>query len=182
MKEKTYIKYSTRILVLTLSIICIVSLTACGAGDVGGPGYSPSSVASEVEEKKDIKPVDQYEQNFDGFVQCLKDRTYIQGEPKIMSSQLIGAKRGYRYQYMYEKSNITVELYEYDINNINQTAQEVIDQVTNKKQFDIQKNTVNASLSINNTCLIIYNHSNNNEINQKRASEVENLLKEFKTL
>ena len=33
----------------------------------------------------------------------MNDRGYIQGSPTLMSAGIIGAKRGYKYQYNFEK-------------------------------------------------------------------------------
>ncbi len=179
--KKTILNKSLKkVMAIALSIISMVGLASCGAGDVGREGYNPSST-TETESKYE-KPVEEYDQTFDGMLECMKDRGYIQGVPMTMSADLIGATRGYRYKYTFEKSNITVEFYEYDLNNLSDRANEVINQVKNDKTFSMNDDTVSAVLSNNCSCLMIYNYSKDDEANQQRLTDVENLLKEFKTL
>lgn len=182
MKQKLIFKYSKKVLALALSLLGILSLTSCGAGDVGREGYVSSDQASQSSEPVNYKPTSEYSQDFDGMLECMSDRGYIQGNRTEMAADIIGAKRGYRYQYTFEKSNISVEFYEYDTANLNDKAKSIIDQTNNEKHFNIQDNVIDAVLSNNHTCLMIYNYSKDDEANLNRAYDVENLLKEFKTL
>ena len=179
--KKTILNKSLKkVMAIALSIITMLGFASCGAGDVGREGYNPSSTVEE--ESSYQKPVDAYAQTFDGMLECMQDRGYIQGTPITMSADLIGATRGYRYKYTFEKSNITVEFYEYDLNNLSERASEVINQVKTNKTFSMNNNEVSAILSNNCSCLMIYNYSKNDEANRQRLADVENLLKEFKTL
>ena len=175
-------EYMKKIILLVMAIAVGILLTACGAGDVGGPGYNPSSVESEqTESVASVPPIESYEDNLTGLTQAMTDRGYISGDPTTMSAQFIGAKEGYRYQFSYEKSKVTVELYEYDLENLNETAQRVISAVKQDGQFEIQGTNITATLSDNGKYLMIYSHDTDNEANQQRQTDVENLLKQFKS-
>lgn len=182
LKQKLIFKYSKKVLALALSLLGILSLASCGAGDVGREGYVSSEQASQSSEPVNYKPASEYRQDFDGMLECMNDRGYIQGSPTLMAADIIGAKRGYRYKYTFEKSDINIEFYEYDTANLNDKAKSIIDQISIDKHFNIQDNTIDAVLSNNHTCLMIYNYSKDDEANLNRAYDVENLLKEFKTL
>lgn len=172
-----------KILALLMCIIGMFSLTACGAGDVGGPGYNPSS-ATEEETSSETQPLQvdmsKYEDNLDGLVSYMKDLGCIEGEPVTMADSIIGAKAGYRYDFVYERVNISVELYEYDLDNLNDTAREILNGDNENTSFTIDKNQVDAVVNNTGKYLMIYNTSKTNDVITEKESYTKEKFKAFK--
>ena len=170
-----------KFILLGMAVLGSVALSACGAGDVGRPGYQSSSAAVQENPVSSVAPVENYDDTLQGLINCMSDRGYISGDATAMSASIIGAKEGYKYQFAHEKSNVTVELYEYDLENLNDTATKVHEQVKNTGGFQLQSAQIPATLSPSGKYLMIYTYSPENDANQQRKDDVENLLKRWKS-
>lgn len=171
---------------LTALLICIIgimTLTGCGAGDVGGPGYNPSSSIDESSEPTEPNfeaEMGQYEDNLDGLVKYMKAAGCIEGEPTTMAASIIGAKAGYRFSFIYEKANVSVELYEYDLDNLNDRAKEILTGVKENSKIVINKNEIDAMVNDTGKYLMMYNCSKKNDANIEKESETRFKFRIFK--
>ena len=106
------------------------------------------------------------------------DRGYIAGTPSEMDGELIGAKElGHRYV----SGSITAEFYEYDLDNLNETANTVRDSVQKDGAFQIIGQTVpNVYLSDSGKYLMIYNNTATDEASAAKTQEAIEAFKTFK--
>ena len=169
-----------KIFILMLAVIMSASMAACGVGDVGGTApvssqaESNAPVSSAVNEKN-------YDNNFSGMVQYLSDNKIIEGNALEMKTDFIGAKKGVKYQFSYNgNANVTVELYEYDLGNLNAKAKSVIGEIKEKGTFTLLDNTFPAVMSDNGRYMMVYRDTVAKEPNVKRQEEATKLFKEFK--
>ena len=170
-----------KIITFCLITILAVLLTACGAGDVQNPAnQSNSEVNTEKASEEKVVSQDDYEDNVNGLKKYFEDSGYVSGDPVKMSAQFIGAKEGYRYQFKYGKSQVIVELYEYDLDNLNSTADKVLDSVGSNGYFMMDKTQVNAYMSDNGKYIMIYTDNSKDHENQTRKDEVIENFKTFK--
>lgn len=166
-------------------VFCMITLsafliTACGAGDIQRPDTQNNNVVNEESKPEIHISQDDYESNINGIKKYFEDSEYVYNDPVKMSAQFIGAKEGYRYQFKYEKSMITVELYEFDIDNLNDTANRVINSINSNGYFMMDKTEVNAIMSNNGKYMIIYRDDSKNNENQNRKNEIIENFKTFK--
>lgn len=167
-----------RISILIAVVLMTTLLTACGAGDVQGPGGESSSSDVSSAQVNSVSKED-YDSNIGGLKAYLEDSGYVSGEPREMSAQFIGAKEGYKYQFNYNNSDVSVEIYEYELSNLNETAMRVIDSVNSKGYFMMGKTEVQGVMSDNGKYLMIYVDSSDSKDNQNRKTEIINNFKVF---
>lgn len=160
-----------KILLFVPLIVVIFSLSSCRVG-TNTPNYADAP--------KTVDGVEQnsYEDNLSGLTSYFKDKGYVAGEPKKMSSALIGAKEGYRYEFKYENVRVRIELYEYDLDNLNNDAKQILQRVKEEGLITVQGTTVNGVVSDNGKYLMIYINDKDNEDTIQRKEEV---IKDFKS-
>jgi hypothetical protein len=170
-----------KIWILAAAAALLMTVTACGAGDVGGVSSEASASQGEESSTPAVSESD-VEDNLAGLQAYLTGNELISGEPQEMRADIIGAISGVRYQFSYNgKNNITVELYEFDPENLNDTAQEVLDSVKANGEFTLMEQQIPAVLSENGKYLMIYKDTVTEEENQEYAEKVANLFREFKS-
>ncbi|MDP4121002.1 MAG: hypothetical protein Q8876_08140 [Bacillota bacterium] len=104
----------------------------------------------------------QYKNDIEGLATYLLDCGFLSGEvTKNMSAATIGAAEGWRYQFSFNSSNVSVELYRYDPSNLDSTAKNIIDQVKKSSSFNmLDIGTVqNVYLTYSGKYMLIYNDS-----------------------
>lgn len=100
----------------------------------------------------------------------LNDDELVPDEAVEMQYEVIGAVAGYRFTVSLDGGNALVELYEYDLDSLNDSAKSVISQVEEDGSFDMLSiSTVNAQLSDNGKYLMIYNDSRSEGDNPDEA-------------
>ena len=138
------IKSMKKILAVCLVIITAISLAACA--------QAPQSMSETVK----IKDMDKKY----GLTQMCVDlnkKEYIPEDGTKMKAQVIGAVTGYRFTTKVKDSAVTIELYEFDKDNLNQDAKNVISEVREKGYFNmLGYQDVPAELSKNEKYMIIY--------------------------
>lgn len=181
---------------LALITAVIIAASACFVGCSSDPlsnkdyytatqaTQEPATVSTQ-DEPKSVNPSD-YDNNVDELCKYLKALDYLKGEPVKMAADLIGAEKGYRYVFAYEKGNINAELYEYNTNKLNDKAKATIESVKENGYFQIQGfDKVEAYMSDNGKYLIIYSDSNlidnnsPNESNKQRELDFLKAAEEF---
>ena len=106
----------------------------------------------------------------------------VGGDPVDMAADFIGAVAGVQYRFSYEGSNnVTVELYEYDLDNLNDEAQAVLDSVKANGTFTvIGQEVTDAYLSDSGKYLMIYKDTQTNEQNELHKQEIVEQFQGFK--
>lgn len=160
------------------------SLAGCGAGDVGGSEYMASKDASSQQASSSAeassKPEVVYDDSMQGLQKYLADRGIVSGDAVKMEASLIGAKEGVRYMYGYEgKENVSVELYEYDSANLDETAQKVLSSVKESGKFTIMEREVPGVLSADEKYMMIYIDTQDGEAHTKRTEEAKTIFLNF---
>lgn len=162
-----------KILLVVLAFVMILNLASCNL-NIDTTKYPEAPETAEGINQES------YNDNLEGLMGYFKDKGYVSGEPAKMSAELIGAKEGYRYQFTYNKAKIRVELYEYDLDNLNNMANDVLEGVKKSGKITVQNTSVDAVVSDNEKYLMIYTKDKDNDENIKREEEVINEFKAFK--
>lgn len=169
-----------KVWLLAAAAAVLMTATACGAGDVGGPSSS-GSASSQASSQAPSMDQSGVEDNLQGLEKYLAGNGVLSGDPTKMRADVIGAKSGARYQFSFNgKNNVTVELYEYDPTSLNSTAQEIIDSVKSGSKFVLMGQQIPAVLSDSGKYLMIYKDTVSSDGNKARAEQTETLFKQFK--
>ena len=105
------------------------------------------SAKTEQEATADEPKAESFDNNLNGLCEYFGELGYVTlKDGKIdeslvvkMDASLIGAKEGKKFNTKYGSQTVVIELYEYDLNDLNDTAKSVIDSVsrTESLQFSI---------------------------------------------
>ena len=184
-----------KLIALAMAALATASLmTGCGVQAVGD-GNTASIVSSSAPEGSDTEAessqqagevtMDSVDDNLDGMDRYFTAKEYIPGDVTKSQTQasFIGAVDGRRYAFSYENSNIQMELYEFDLENLNEDAQEAIDNANNSGTMVVMGITANgtATMSDNGKYLMLYYDPNTDETHQARAQEILEEFKAFKS-
>ncbi len=172
----------TRLAALAASVLLIFSFSACAVDMSNTSSTSETSSQAEPTPEPEVS-VDEskLDDNLDGLEEYMQAKKYISGTPTDMDASFIGAKEGVKYISSFEGSNnITIELYEYDINNLNETAQTIIDSVKKDGKFELMGMTADAVLSDSGKYLMVYKDSVGGEVHDEHAKKVKEAFKSFK--
>ena len=187
MGERFTMKNRMKLAALAASVLLLLSFSACAVErpdtTSGSSAVSGSSEQEDTSSKEEVVSVDEskYEDTLDGLAEYMKAKEYISGDPVEMAADFIGAEKGVKYTGSYEgNNNITMELYEYDPANLNETAQKVIDSVKKDGKFEIMQTDVNAVLSDSGKYLMIYTDTASGEVHEKHTDTVKADFKAFK--
>ena len=177
--------------IISVTAVLAISLTACGTGDLsassqGSPVKSASQASSQAASSQAAPSAIKVEESsvsddLAGLQKYLVGNASVTGTPEDMHKEMIGAKAGIRYKYGYnDKDNVTLELYEFDPNNLNATAQKVISDVKSTGKFTVIGQQVNAVLSKNGKYLMIYKNSATDDANNAYGTQIKKLFTDFK--
>ena len=175
-----------KIMALAAAAALLVALTACGAGDVGGADYmagkeSSSQAADSSQASEPSVGETDVEDSLAGLQTYLAGVGAVSGEPKKMQAELIGAKEGAKYQYGFEgNNNVTVELYEFDLENLSQQGEKTLESVKQSGKFTIMDREVEASVSDSGKYLMIYTDTAGGEKHDQHRKEAQDAFKTFK--
>ena len=106
----------------------------------------------QVEEVPDTE----FEDTIDGLCDYLSANKAVTGDPTEMAYETIGATEGYRFRFILGKSTVQVEVYSFDLDNLGDQAQTVLDSVREKGSFTMLDNEVPATLNSDGKYLLIY--------------------------
>ncbi len=161
-----------KILFIALAAVMVVGMSACG-NSAGNPEVvSQASMA-----------VTEVEDTLDGLCKYLEGNGIVTGTPVKMQADIIGATAGRKYTFEYDKNLVEVELYEFDLDNLNQTAEKVIESVKQEGHLPtiIAGQEVKAMFSNNGKYMMIYTDKKGNEEGRlAQTQKAEQLFKEFK--
>lgn len=124
-----------RLVAILLSILVVVSLSACTMG-TDGTKLNGGTDATEATQAPQAD-IDKYAKDFDGMQEYLKELDLIsdkKGDKTIMQAELIGAKQGVRYKI--DTTNF-VEFYEFDITATPDEAENVLNAFNNGESYKV---------------------------------------------
>lgn len=148
------------------AVLCagLIAVSAAGCGysdalDKATQATETTADATTATTAEDNAPLtdSSYEDDLEGLHDYFVALGYIAKDTAAtdMDAALIGAKQGKKYVV---SSNVTIELYEYDTENLNDTAKEIIASVEKDGTFTIlELAPVKAYLSDSGKYLMIYN-------------------------
>ena len=158
--------------VTALAAVLALSVSACSnnSGTETTNTLSASSMAqSEVPD------------TLDGLCRYMEGNGLIGGTPHDMLADLIGAKEGRMYQFSFNDSPVQVELYEFDTENLNETAQKILQEVRENGKFTMTGiESSNAYLSDSGKYLMVYHDTNTDEEHTNQSIRAQQMFKEFR--
>lgn len=143
---------------ILLAILC-AALSVTLIGCAGQGNNLPSVDSGKTVDTKKIAEKS-YENTLSGLTEYLMDQNLLSDKSDAMLSDAIGAKQGRRYHFMLDNNETMVELYEYDLDRLNQkdnpTGVRILNEVKKDKRFHLFEEgldddvTYNATLSSDN--------------------------------
>ena len=146
-----------RLFAIVLVLALCVSMTGCMAPKKAAvPSLETSAAPAEGEETAEVKDPAVYDDDIQGLCRFMEDCKVTAGERVQMSYDVIGAANGYKYSYTYNNSNVQLEVYEFAVEELSETAQEIQKSVKETGSFQILDNTVPAQLSADGRFMLIF--------------------------
>ncbi len=124
-----------RLIAILLTVMVLVSLTACTVG-TDGTKLNGNTDATEATEAPEVD-INKYDKTFDGMLEYLKELKLIskkEADQTVTQADLIGAKNGVRFKL--DTLNF-VEFYEIDTTATPDEAQKVIDAFENGENYKV---------------------------------------------
>lgn len=188
-----------KLLALVATAALAVTLTACTGTGEQLPGLtletssaSTSSTTSgvdvptasdeedaQVEIQVEEVPDTEFEDTIDGLCDYLSANKAVTGDPTEMAYETIGATGGYRFRFILGKSTVQVEVYSFDLDNLGDQAQAVLDSVREKGSFTMLDNEVPAVLNSDGKYLLIYTDAGTDAVNTAQKERVTGLFTSF---
>jgi hypothetical protein len=171
-----------KIISFVLIVGAILSLTACGVGDVGSNAQTQSSTSSAAVSSATVSKT--YSDDLAGIISYLTDNGIIDAAAKPVDMTpgvgFIGALKGSKYTFKYNNSDVTVEVYEYDTSKLNDTAKSVISQIQSNGKVTIMSKEVSGTLSDSGKYLLFYTDNSTDEKNKAQTTKAIDTFKAFK--
>lgn len=173
--------------VLILSAL-ILALFVVGCGVDDPLNTNKESVVNEEATLPEVKIDDtKYDDSIEGIYQYLLDLELVsKSDATEMSAELIGATKGNKYSFKLNGKQVTVELYSYDVQNLDDVANDILNSVKNTGKFEILNlGEVEATISESGKYLMIYSDdslksSKPNSYNVENYNKVLEVFKNFK--
>ncbi len=143
-----------KIIALMLVLALSLSLTACASSS-----SSSSSTTLTVSDEEQNPDMSSYTNDFDGIVSYLKDCEVLAGDASEMSAEFIGAVNGGKFAFTYDGVSTTCEIYEFDLDNLTDKANETIASIKENGTFRSLNEDVEAVLSNSGKFMMIYKNS-----------------------
>lgn len=168
------------------AILCAGLIAAVSTGCAYKDALSKESTTTQATEATgsaataDEPKLSDFKDNLEGLTNyfaelgylTMKDGKIDESTVTVMDASLIGAKEGKKYATSYGGKAITIELYEYDVNNLNDTAKTVVESVKNSGEFSIlDLPSVKAYLSDDEKYMLIYTDASIDDANPDKESD-----------
>lgn len=166
-------------------LLCLLSVSACGAGDVGSAEYM---AAKQQEQEQTNTPVEQSQLNsdpvwsndFNGLLECFEYRGYVNADTKKATlADVIGAKEGYKYISKVGKNQFEIELYYFDVDNLSDKANNILNEINETGYFNMLDVNLKAVVSNDFKYMMIYKNKAEEQESLARFDELASTLKEF---
>ena len=151
--------------------------TASSASAASG---TESGVSSETATPTPAVKMEDCEDNLDGLCKYLEGNYAVTGDRVEMSYKEIGAIGGYRYKFLYNGGTVQVEVYEFDLENLDDKGRECLDSVKKDGKFTVLDNEVPAQLNGDGKYMLIYTDSGKSDAGKTLRETVTKLFTEFK--
>ena len=156
---------------MAAAVVTAVTLTGCGGS--GETVEAPSVVAGTMEMSElDAK-------GLEGLCDYLEGNGIIAGNYVEMKADVLGAVDGRKYQFKFGDTTIITEFYEFDLNNLNETAKATIDSVKEKGTFSVLGTEVKALATESGKYVYIYGDTKTDEKNVAQMQKAVDLIQEF---
>lgn len=167
--------------VLCVAIVAAV-LSGCGYKDALSKDNTATTQSTEAKQEAtpDEPKAEDFNDNLNGLCEyfgqlgyvTLKDNKIDESLVVKMDASLVGAKEGKKFNTKYGNQSVVIELYEYDLNNLNGTAKTVIDSVKQTGEFTILNlPEVEAYLSDSGKYILIYTDESIDDENPDKESD-----------
>ncbi len=159
---------------ILMALVCMIALlfTAC---------TSTGNTATELTYDKDNDDVvaEDFDNNLDGLADYLEEKTLIGGEAFEMSYDFISAIGGEKYFFVSEGITMSCELYEYDLENMDDKANEVINSIKENGYFMSLDTQVEAILSDNGKYVMVLGGEVENDAVKEQTEDLKESFNEF---
>lgn len=181
-----------KLLALVAAGIITLTMAGCGGTTVQLPTLSQpqgetSAVSGTESSAVEAEPVSDadFDDNLDGLCKYLEANYLVTSERTDssfaeMAYQEIGAIGGYRYRFQFGKSTVQAEIYEFDLDNLDENATACLNGVKNDGNFKFLDSEIPAVISDNGKYLLIYTDSSKDEANIAQKAKAEEMFKSFK--
>lgn len=163
------------LVVAAMSLLVAVGLTGCGGTTVS----DPNAASNATTPTSSMALSDVSEDNLNGLITYLKGNSVIKEATTDMKAEMIGGVSGKMVQAIYGDSVALVEIYEFDKNNLNESAKEVIQEAKENGKFKSMDGDLTATLSNNEKYLMIYKDVYTDDTNRPIQERLLTLFKEF---
>ena len=174
-----------KIIAVLAAIMMFASVAAaCGVSNPLNTTEASTTQESTQEETQPQVDKEDYSDTFEDLCKYMTDMTYVSGEPKEMTAELIGATEGKKYSFNYGSGTVTAEFYVFDLDNLNETAEKTISDVKETGKFKIGNlPETEAVLSDNGKYLMVYRDTAYDAANAESQNRIRynEVMKEFKS-
>lgn len=160
------------VLAAVVVAVSAVTLTGCGGSD-----DTSSTPEVAVGSTMEFKKLD--EKGLEGLCDYLEGNGIIAGNYVDMKADMLGAVSGRKYQFKYNGTTIIAEFYEFDLDNLNDTAKATINSVKETGKFEILGTSVDASVTEDGKYVYIYGDTSTDEANLTQKTKAQKLIQEF---
>ncbi len=129
-------------------------LTACG---------STTTELAVLEYEKEDVAFEEYDNNLEGMEEYFEDKNLIAGNASEMSYDFISAIDGQKYFYSVDEVGISCEIYEYDLENMDDRANEIVNSIKENGFFISLDTEIKATLSDSGKYIMIVGGDYTNE-------------------
>lgn len=163
-------------LIVLVLLVVGISVAGCGYDPLKDPNRN-SSNTTETTAATQATEAKVYKDNYNGLEEYMKDKEYIETKNRVeMQAEIIGAKKGYRYT----KDTVNIELYQYDVKNLSDEANKIIESVKSNGYYTIYDKKITAYLSNNGKYLMIYNDATVKDKESPAYKTQQQVIKDFK--
>lgn len=142
-------------------------------------------VESEESEKEemilDIKEVSEkdFDKNIEGLCEYLAANYSVVGEKVQTSYDVINAKDGYRYYFKYNKSVVQLEVYEFDLENMDKETEDNLKLVKETGKLKVVEAEVDAVINDEGNFVMLYIDASKDQTNIDQKERTVELFKKF---
>lgn len=148
----------------------VLAMAACGS----------TSTTTTVEVTSGTMEIAELNANgLDGLADYLEGNGMIAGTATDMMADIIGAAAGQKYSFTYNGSTVLVELYEFDLDHLDETGEATLASVREKGAITVMEQDVDAVLSASGKYLMLYSDSSTEEANVNQEQRAEELFQEY---
>lgn len=155
-----------------LPALALEESSASSSTESGAPAKGEEAAPEEV-------PYTEFDNSLDGLCQFLAANKAVAGDPTEMAYETIGATGGYRYRFTLGGATVQVEVYQFDLDSLNDRATACLDSVKSTGSFAMLDNQVPATLSGGGQYMMIYTDPSGEEQNVQQKDRVLELFSGF---